>query len=89
MTVSHFVVRTQKASDLKSICLRNGIQLGELIDYVVSDLPVYQSHKYVGKHRSRVFPPQVINLPVHVGVRNEDAIKICEILVSYFDACSN
>lgn len=89
MTVSHFVVRTQKASDLKSICLRNGIQLGELLDYVVSDLPVYQGHKYVGKHRSRVFPPEVINLPVHVGVRNEDAIKICEILVSFFDACSN
>ena len=54
MTVSHFVVQP-KSVDLKSICLRNGIQLGELLDYVVGDLPVYQGHRYVGKHRSRVF----------------------------------
>lgn len=80
MTVSHFVVRTSHAAQIKSACLDKGIQLGELIDYDCSDMPTYQEAKYYGLRRSRGFPEIVVNLPVHIGVSDDDALRICEII---------
>lgn len=80
MTVSHFVVRTSHAAQIKSACLGQGIQLGELIDYDCADMPTYQDAKYFGLRRSRGFPDLVINLPVHMGVSSDDACFLCDLL---------
>lgn len=84
-TVSHFVIRTTHAEALKAWCLRKGIQLGELIDYDCADMPTYRNAKYFGARRSRAFPSKVINLPVHRGVREDDAGRLCEIIRTFVE----
>lgn len=79
-TYSHFVVRTSKAEELKLHCLRNGVQLGGLIEYEIPDMPTYASAQYFGEHRSRIFPTQMLNLPVHTGVNAASARGIVELL---------
>ena len=58
--------------------LKNGIQLGRLIDYEVPDMPVYQDASYYGNRFSRGLPDRVINLPVYWGVTPKDALAIVE-----------
>lgn len=82
MTVSHFVVRTHEAERIKRACLSKGVQLGALIDYEIADMPAYRDAKYLGERRSRAYPSQVINLPVHMGVQPGDAERICEAIGS-------
>ena len=53
MTVSHFVIRTNYADIIKSKCLVNNIQLGELIDYDCSEIPIYKNAKYFGHYICR------------------------------------
>lgn len=83
-TYSHFVIRTQRAGELKTHCLNNGVQLGELIDYEIPDMPSYVDTPYFGKHRSRAYPAQVLNLPVHMGVSEKNARDIIALLVGFF-----
>jgi perosamine synthetase len=79
-TWSHFVIKTPHASRLIDQCLANGVQLGALVDYEITDMPSYQSATYVGHHRSRAYPGNVINLPIHAGVSVEQAKKIVTLL---------
>ena len=80
MTVSHFVIRTGQAERIKAYCLTRGIQLGELIDYDIASMPSYADARYYGEQRSRAFPEQVINLPVHRGVQRKDAERIADLV---------
>lgn len=80
MTVSHYVVRTGQAERIKRQCLAGGVQLGELIDYDIADMPSYADARYHGEKRSRAFPEQVINLPVHRGVSERDAESIATLV---------
>lgn len=80
MTVSHFVIRTKYAERIKNECLNKNIQVGELIDYDCSEIPIYKKAKYYGKKKSKEFPRLVINLPVHKGISELDAHKICTLL---------
>lgn len=83
-TYSHFVVRTKRVEELKFYCLKNGVQLGELIDYEIPDMPSYVDAPYFGEHHSRAFPAQVLNLPVHMGVSKRNAQLIVKLLVCFF-----
>ena len=80
MTVSHFVIRTKYAERIKNECLFNNIQVGELIDYDCSEIPIYKNAKYYGYKKSKQFPKLVINLPVHIGISELEAHKICTLL---------
>ena len=80
MTVSHFVIRTKYAEHIKNKCLYNNIQVGELIDYDCSEIPIYKNAKYYGYKKSKQFPKLVINLPVHVGLSELEAHKISALL---------
>lgn len=79
-TYSHFVIRTKNAKQIMSHCLKNSVQLGELIDYEIPDMPTYKDAPYFGEHRSREFPGNVVNLPVHMGVSTKDAIMISDLI---------
>ncbi|MEQ8402144.1 MAG: DegT/DnrJ/EryC1/StrS family aminotransferase [Roseitalea porphyridii] len=87
-TISHFVIRTSRAEDLKAACLARGVQLGELIDYEIPDMPPYRDAPYYGQRRSRSLPEQVINLPVHPSVREGDARRIALVIREALDSRS-
>lgn len=83
MTVSHFVIRTADAIGITAACRAHGVQLGRLIDYDVATMPTYKMNKCLGKGNSVRYPGQVINLPVHVGVTEKDARRICNVIKAY------
>ncbi len=80
-TYSHFVVRSAIAQQLKDYCLSRGVQLGELLDYYIPDMPAYRDSKRYGNDIARGFLTEVINLPVHMGVSTQDANKILELVI--------
>ena len=84
MTVSHFVIRTAAKERLKKVCLENGFQLGDLIDYDCSTMKCYQNGIYFGTGHSKKFPEKVVNLPVHVGVTPTDAQKIATLIIGCY-----
>ncbi|MEE8057572.1 MAG: DegT/DnrJ/EryC1/StrS aminotransferase family protein [Pseudomonadales bacterium] len=79
-TYSHYVIRSRFANKIIKIMINNNIQLGELIDYHIPDMPVYSGFKYFGRKRASEWPGNVINLPVHIGCSVKDAYRICNIL---------
>jgi perosamine synthetase len=79
-TYSHFVIRTTKAKQLSQDLLKNGIQLGNLIDYYIPEMPAYRGFKTYCAGNAKQWPNQVINLPVHMGVKLQDAEKIIELI---------
>lgn len=79
-TWSHFVIRAENAKRIIDNCLAQGIQLGKLIDYHIPDMPAYQGYKYFGSGCARLFPEQVINLPVHMSCSFDNALKIIDIV---------
>lgn len=81
-TYSHFVVKTSKAKLINEVCLKNGIQLGNLINYYIPEMPAYQNFKAYDTGNAKQWPGQVINLPIHVGISMEDAKKIIVLINS-------
>lgn len=84
-TWSHFVVGTKRAKEFVAQALARGVQLGELIDYEIPDMPVYKNAPYFGERRSRSYVGHVINLPVHTGVQELQARKIIELIRDCLD----
>jgi perosamine synthetase len=81
-TYSHFVVRTDKAVQIIEALLINGIQLGELIDYYIPKMPAYRSFKAFDDGNTSKWPGRVINLPVHMEIRPQDAKNIIRLINS-------
>ena len=82
---SHFVVRTECAKSLIDACLEQDVQLGELIDYNIPDLPAYYNYEHHSLGYSGNLPEQVINLPVHMSCSFNDAKKIVVLIVKEMD----
>ena len=68
-TYSHYVVHTPARDALIAAMARRGIELGELIEYSIPELPAYRS--YVGADEAfpvaRDLSRSLINLPLHVS----------------------
>ncbi|WP_259781261.1 DegT/DnrJ/EryC1/StrS family aminotransferase [Aestuariispira ectoiniformans] len=79
-TYSHYVVRTNDAARYLSSARDVGIELGELIDYFIPDLPAYKNHLSFGEGFGRDYVNCVVNLPVHRGVDLKTANRIIEIM---------
>ena len=68
-TYSHYVVETPGRDALIAAMARRGIELGELIEYSIPELPAYRSYVEAGE----AFPVagelsrSLINLPLHVS----------------------
>lgn len=80
-TYSHFVIRSSNAKQLIQKALAKGIQLGELIDYDVSEMSSYKTYPYFGDKKAKAWPDNVINLPVHRDCSEKDARKIAAMLL--------
>ena len=82
-TYSHYVVRVPDRRGMLSAFRRQGVQLGELIQYSVPHMPAYQHYA-----REQPFPnsylcsQQTVNLPVHTGLSDYQRKKV----VAAFDA---
>ena len=82
-TYSHFVLRSNFAQRLKNHFLANGIQLGGLIDYYIPDLDCYRDCKVHSNGNGRRWPAEVVNLPVHTGCSEQDALRIVKLFRDY------
>jgi dTDP-4-amino-4,6-dideoxygalactose transaminase len=83
VTYSHFVVVTTHAEQLCQFMLTKGVQLGELIDYNIPELPSYSEHTFLDNGIATKWPGNVINLPVHMGVDKKEALIISRTLLYY------
>ena len=81
-TYSHFVIRSQLADKIITNLRDSGIQLGNLVDYYIPDMPAYTGSKTHGSGHGRALPEQVINLPVHMGTSEKDAMHIVRLCKS-------
>lgn len=82
-TFSHFVIRSPLAPALRQLSLRDGYQLGEIIEYDIPSLASYSKCRKIGPGYSQSLPGKVINLPVHMGVTATDAEKLSRLLRAY------
>lgn len=81
---SHFVIICDCAHELSSYLLRHGVQVGNLIDYNIPNLPVYRKYRFINKNIACNWPNRVINLPVHMGINRQDVVYICSLIKIYF-----
>ena len=84
-TYSHFVLRCEKASEIKNKILQHGIQLGDLIDYYIPSMESYTNCKVIGSGKSASLPAEVVNLPVHMGMSEADAVRLIDLIRQEFD----
>jgi dTDP-4-amino-4,6-dideoxygalactose transaminase len=83
---SHYVILTNSAKSLLEFMYDNGVQLGELIDYHIPEMSVYQSYRFISNNIALNFPNQVLNLPVHMGIKEKDAKRISHLIKFFFNS---
>ena len=84
-TYSHYVVLTKYRETLMNHALKQGVQLGQLIEYCVPNMPSYQ-----GRIGNRMTYPvasrlsrQTINLPISLSGSTKKASKVVSSLLSF------
>lgn len=85
-TWSHFVIRTEHAERLIRAARSAGVQLGEIIEYHIPDMPAYRSSRYVGSRVAAAWPNHIVNLPVHLGMNHADAVRLCQVIKRSLEA---
>jgi dTDP-4-amino-4,6-dideoxygalactose transaminase len=78
-TYSHFAIRVLDRDRIMSLAARQGVQLGQLIEYSMPHLPSYQ--KYASPDlfpNSLLCSQSMINLPVHPGLDQKKILKVIE-----------
>lgn len=75
-TWSHYVVRSTRARYYLAEALSNGIELGDMLEYFIPDMPTYRSNGHADRGIARSYINNVVNLPVHVNVNADAAAKI-------------
>jgi dTDP-4-amino-4,6-dideoxygalactose transaminase len=81
-TYSHFVIRVPDRDRILALAARQGIQLGQLIEYSMPHLPAYQ--KYASPNlfpNSYLCSQSMINLPIHPGLNRKKILKIIKTIL--------
>jgi len=68
-TYSHYVIQTEKRENIIRRSLRQGVQLGCLIEYSIPEMEAYGSHSESEFPVASKFARTVLNLPLWGGVR--------------------
>jgi dTDP-4-amino-4,6-dideoxygalactose transaminase len=68
-TYSHYVVRVPDRPAVLGAALQRGVQLGQLIEYCIPDMPAYRSYARSGDDfsRARRMASETVNLPLHIS----------------------
>ncbi len=82
-TYSHYVVRAADRGALLAACHAEGVQLGTLIQYSIPETPPYRRYKGSDSFpNSRYASKNMLNLPVHAGVRMSTLAQVVATLSS-------
>ena len=85
-TYSHFVIRVPHRDRILNLAARQGIQLGQLIEYSMPHLPAYQKYSNPdGYPNSLLCSRKMINLPINPGLNEQRIYKIITTLMSIND----
>jgi len=79
-TYSHYTVRVQDRPFWLTRLARAGVELGQVIDYVVPRWPAYRRYADRAFPKSIVAMREVMNLPVHTGVDVRERERIVDAL---------
>ena len=79
-TYSHYAIFCPRAALVIEQLHKAGVQLGDLVEYHIPDLPAYQDAEVVGPRRAAAWPGRMLNLPVHRGVSAADARRIADLV---------
>ena len=78
-TYSHFVIRVPDRDRIMEFAARQGIQLGQLIEYSMPHLSVYQKYALPDQYPNSLLCSQsMINLPIHPGLSRKMIAKIID-----------
>jgi len=75
-TWSHYTVRTRSAPAYIAALAKHGVELGELLEYFIPDMPTYQSARHHTHGIAKNYIGNVVNLPIHSFVTASDAADI-------------
>ncbi len=81
-TYSHYVPRVRERKTIIERALRNNIQLGELIEYSIPEMTVYQKFKHVEGDHAKLMAETTINLPVHCDIDKRAAQRIINFIIA-------
>ena len=84
-TYSHYVVQTKHRKALMNHALKRGVQLGQLIEYCIPDMPSYQrrtGNRMTYPVASRL-SRQTVNLPISLSGSTEKASKVISTLLTF------
>ena len=78
-TYSHFVIRVPDRDRVMKLAARQGIQLGQLIEYSMPHLPSYQKYALPDHYPNSLLCSQsMINLPIDPGLDQRKVMRIIE-----------
>ena len=83
-TYSHYTIIVENSEQLIIELSREGIELGNLIEYSIPNLSTYKDHIFYDNGNSKKFIGKTVNLPVHKGVSSYTADKIIKTIKKYF-----
>lgn len=72
-TYSHYVGRSPHRDHIRAYARQQGIELGEIVEYSIPDMPAYRRFATGQYPNSRLASRSMINLPVHMGITPVDA----------------
>lgn len=80
-TYSHFVIRVPDRRAALRAAARQGVQLGQLIEYSVPHLPPYAPYKGEREFPNSLYCSEhTINLPIHPGLSERQVSKIIRVV---------
>ncbi len=80
-TYSHFVIRVPDRQSVLQAAARQGVQLGQLIEYSVPHLPPYAPYKGDREFPNSLYCSQhTINLPIHPGLSERQVSEIIRVV---------
>ena len=82
-TYSHYVPLVDNRKHVVEHMRKNGIQIGELIEYSIPHMKAYENHKDGEYPNSLKCTQSTINLPNYPGIRKAQLKKIVSILKDY------
>ena len=78
-TYSHFVIRVPDRDRVLALAARQGVQLGQLIEYSMPHLPAYQKFALSGQFPNSLLCSQsMVNLPIYPSLSQKSIFNIIE-----------
>lgn len=80
-TYSHFAIRVPDRDLVLEVSAREGVQLGQLIEYSMPHLPAYRQYGEGQEFPNSLLCSQsMINLPIHPSLNEKDMVKITDVI---------